>query len=201
MLSGMSSLGAGCSPLAVVTTSNNTLNFFIWQAVVPRMAHRDEQIAAQCCSAVRALLSGEDKSGGATAREAVQLVADLVKRRKCQCNPAVVDALLGIKFAPTDVVQPSGPGSNPSQCSSFFLKTYCGSCMLFMCPACSLLYNSLFRQVSMSSVLFITQASRPTVLSVPPLSSTCCPIESDTPNGSGRDARDGMRPHGHGFTV
>jgi hypothetical protein len=112
------------------------------QAVVPRMAHRDEQIAAQCCSAVRALLSGEDKSGGATAREAVQLVADLVKRRKCQCSPAVVDALLGIRLAPTDVVQPSGPGSNPSQCSSFCVCIFFAFWVLYVCLACSLLPQS-----------------------------------------------------------
>lgn len=41
---------------------------------------------------------GGDREGGITA-EAVQLVADLVKRRKCVAPAEVVRALLGLSFS------------------------------------------------------------------------------------------------------
>ncbi len=52
------------------------------QAVVPRMGHRDEAIAAECYGAVGRLLAADAAGDGSPARDAVQLVADLVKLRR-----------------------------------------------------------------------------------------------------------------------
>ena len=49
------------------------------QAVVPRMAARDQDMQSNCCSAVKELLRSDVE--GTIALEAVQLVADLVKKR------------------------------------------------------------------------------------------------------------------------
>ena len=46
------------------------------------MGHRDEAIAAECCGAVRRLLAADAAGDGSPARDAVQLVADLVKLRR-----------------------------------------------------------------------------------------------------------------------
>ncbi len=46
------------------------------------MAHRDGQIAAECCAAIGKLLRADAAGDGSIVRDAVQLVADLVKRRK-----------------------------------------------------------------------------------------------------------------------
>jgi len=62
------------------------------QAIVPRMASGDAPVAEACCAAVSALLAGD--TAGRAALECVQLVADLVKRRKCVCAPAIVRSLL-----------------------------------------------------------------------------------------------------------
>ena len=56
------------------------------QAVVPRMAHRDAHIARECCGALAKLLVADAAGDGSRARDAVQLVADLVKRCKCACH-------------------------------------------------------------------------------------------------------------------
>ena len=47
------------------------------------MVHRDEVIAEEARGAVRAVLAADAAGDGALSRDAVQLVADLVKRRKC----------------------------------------------------------------------------------------------------------------------
>eukprot|EP00983_Pelagomonas_calceolata_P106902 1159283-Pelagomonas_calceolata.AAC.3 len=51
------------------------------QAVVPRMAASDAEIRNTACSAIRALLASPDTTGK-VALEALQLVADLIRRRK-----------------------------------------------------------------------------------------------------------------------
>lgn len=70
------------------------------QAVVPNMANKDDQIRGHCCGAVASLLRDALSSAeaGQAAVEAVQLVADLVKRRKCVAPPEVVGALLELSF-------------------------------------------------------------------------------------------------------
>lgn len=50
------------------------------QAVVPRATSRDPEVRSQCCEAVRQLLEADVEGG--VSLEAVQLVADLVKKRK-----------------------------------------------------------------------------------------------------------------------
>lgn len=51
------------------------------------MGHRDEAIAAECCGAVGRLLVSDAAGDGSVARDAVQLVADLVKLRRCLIKP------------------------------------------------------------------------------------------------------------------
>eukprot|EP00887_Chlorella_sp_A99_P004044 scaffold11.g4044.t1 len=116
--------------MARLLTGHPNFNYTsdIMQALVPCMAHRDEQIQTLACGAVAELLASgrgaadelpctrphppfapaqhqravpaphEDVEGGVTA-EAVQLVADLVRRRKCVAPPAVVRALLGARVS------------------------------------------------------------------------------------------------------
>eukprot|EP00884_Botryococcus_braunii_P002153 jgi/Botrbrau1/11939/Bobra.341_1s0006.1 len=80
------------------------------QAVVARMAHKDPQIAALCCGAVRDLLGGHDRTGGAVTREAVQLVADLVRRCHCRCSPSVLESLLVLSLGAGDINPPTDIG-------------------------------------------------------------------------------------------
>ena len=58
---------------------SSPLSSDLLQAVVPRMAARDPDMRSNCCSAVKELLRSDVE--GAIALEAVQLVADLVKKR------------------------------------------------------------------------------------------------------------------------
>ena len=60
------------------------------------MVHRDEVIAGEACGAVRAVLAADAAGDGSLSRDAVQLVADLVKRRKCVAPPQTVEVLLGL---------------------------------------------------------------------------------------------------------
>ena len=80
------------------------------KAVVPRMAHHDTSIAEECQTAVRLLLISDAE--GKMAREAVQLVADLVRVRKCQCSPAVVRVLLSLDLADAEA---PGAGQKPGE--------------------------------------------------------------------------------------
>lgn len=89
--------------------AGKTVRLGILQAIVPRMAHRSPAIAALCCDAVRAVFE-QDVVGEAT-REAVQLVADLVKAKKCVCSPTVVTTLLKLRLreAENAAVKIQGP--------------------------------------------------------------------------------------------
>ena len=60
------------------------------------MTHRDPTISQLCSGAVQNVLAN-DVEGGA-ARETVQLIADLVKRKKCACLPAVINALFSLRL-------------------------------------------------------------------------------------------------------
>ena len=74
------------------------------QAVVPKMAARDEEMRTMACVAIKDLLR-TDVDGG-VALEAVQLIADLVKTRKCDCHPDVVRALAVLTFSEVRRVDP-----------------------------------------------------------------------------------------------
>ncbi|KAF8055732.1 noc3l [Scenedesmus sp. PABB004] len=75
------------------------------QALVPLLPGPDPQVAEAACGALRELLV--EDAQGKTALEAVQLVADLVRKRKCVLPPAVVDALLVLRF---EAVTPTAQG-------------------------------------------------------------------------------------------
>lgn len=68
----------------------------VLQALVPAAAGGDARMRADACAALATLL----RSGrhGAVMLSAVQLVADLVRQRKCVCHPDVVRALLVLQF-------------------------------------------------------------------------------------------------------
>lgn len=74
----------------------------ILQAVVPRMVSPDAELRGLCCGSIRELLAAADAVGSSAvlkaALDAVQLVADLVKRRKCVVAPEVVRCLAVLQF-------------------------------------------------------------------------------------------------------
>lgn len=72
------------------------------------MAHHDAGIAAECQQALRMLLL-TDASGGMM-REAVQLVADLVRVRKCHVPAEVVRVLLSLELAEAEAPGSAQPG-------------------------------------------------------------------------------------------
>lgn len=71
-------LSSGLAP-DLAPTLSVPLSSDLLQAVVPRMAARDPDMRSNCCFAVKELLRSDVE--GAIALEAVQLVADLVKKR------------------------------------------------------------------------------------------------------------------------
>ncbi|GLI63195.1 hypothetical protein VaNZ11_006093 [Volvox africanus] len=89
----------------------------ILQAVVPRMASPDPETRSLACEAVRGLLEGEDcgDEGGAgrAALEAVQLVADLIRKRKCVAPPELVRTLSVLRFR--DVARPGHGGDEDEE--------------------------------------------------------------------------------------
>eukprot|EP00892_Ulva_mutabilis_P009669 jgi/Ulvmu1/7074/UM033_0135.1 len=68
----------------------------VLQALVPAAAGGDERMRRDACAALDALLRGGGP--GEVALAAVQLVADLVRQRKCACSPDVLRALLVLQF-------------------------------------------------------------------------------------------------------
>lgn len=80
----------------------------VWsQAVVPRMAHRDPPIARACCGALAKLLAADAAGDGSRARDAVQLVADLVKR--CKCALTIPLRFLGLQLLNSGTTRCSWP--------------------------------------------------------------------------------------------
>lgn len=90
-----------CHLLCHVSHFNYTSD--ILRAVVPRTCHVDPGISDLCVSTLREVLRGD--VGGRVALEVVQLVADLVRQRKCLCPPRVVQCLAVLRF--TEVPPPS----------------------------------------------------------------------------------------------
>lgn len=74
----------------------------ILQTLVLNMTSKDEVIRSHCCEAISSLLMNSMQGGaegfGQLALDAVQLVADLVKRRNCVTPPEVVECLLKLEF-------------------------------------------------------------------------------------------------------
>jgi nucleolar complex protein 3 len=66
------------------------------QALVPRMAVSDPDVGASACAAIRDLLSPDVL--GSPALEALQLVADLVRKKNCGTQARVVEVLLVLKL-------------------------------------------------------------------------------------------------------
>ena len=87
------------------------------QAVVPRMVHRDEVIASEACQAVRTLLAADAVGDGTLARDAVQLVADLIKRRKCLAPPQTVEVLLELTLRSAKASDVKSGGEHRLQCA------------------------------------------------------------------------------------
>ncbi|EFJ44448.1 hypothetical protein VOLCADRAFT_121316 [Volvox carteri f. nagariensis] len=98
--------------LAGLLTAHPHFNYTsdILQAIVPRMSSSDPEIRSLACEAVRVLLlggSGGDEGGaGKAALEAVQLIADMIRKRKCVAPPETVRTLSVLKFL--DVVRQGG---------------------------------------------------------------------------------------------
>jgi nucleolar complex protein 3 len=64
---------------------------------VSHLPHKDEGIRQSARAGLAALLAGIHGSGD-VATEAVQLIADLVRRHKCIVPPSTLDCLLGLQF-------------------------------------------------------------------------------------------------------
>jgi len=93
-------VAARCLAGLLVAAPHFNYSSDLLQAVVPNMVNKDEQIREHCCGAVALLLRSAlgSAEAGQAAVEAVQLVADLIKRRKCIAPREVVDALLELSF-------------------------------------------------------------------------------------------------------
>lgn len=80
----------------------------VLQALVPLLAHFDGEIRDECCATLRQLLMTD--VGGKTSLEAMQLVADLVRKRKCVLSPDVVSSLLVLRFEQVTPTAQGGEG-------------------------------------------------------------------------------------------
>ena len=78
------------------------------------MAHHDPATAQECQGALRRLLISD--ATGLMTREAAQLVADLVKVRKCSCEAAVVRVLLSLDLSEAEVLSRAQQGV--TQCNA-----------------------------------------------------------------------------------
>jgi hypothetical protein len=68
----------------------------ILQAVVPKTISPDALMRSDACAAIRTLLARGEH--GDVMLDALQLVADLVRSKKCVCHPDAVKALLVLEF-------------------------------------------------------------------------------------------------------
>ena len=69
-------------------------------AIVPRMHAADPAIGQDCFDSIRQLFVNDREGEGAATLEAVQLIADLVRRKKCDVHPRVLRVLEALEFAP-----------------------------------------------------------------------------------------------------
>ncbi len=103
------------------------------QLIVTNTVHKDVGVATMCCDAVEQLL-GSDVLGQLSL-EAVQLVADVIKRRNCvACRPRVLMCLYALQI---DALQePVGMGT--CFCVCVFVCVFLGVCFwvcVFECVA------------------------------------------------------------------
>jgi nucleolar complex protein 3 len=68
----------------------------VLDALIPHACGRDARSRQYACAALASLLARQQHS--AVSVEAVQMVADAVRRLKCLCHPDVVHALLTLDF-------------------------------------------------------------------------------------------------------
>jgi nucleolar complex protein 3 len=93
-----------CNLLTSLAHFNYTSDLL--QVIVPNSAAKDEKVQKMCCEALTKLLSSSTAdhhtdSNSSVLTEAVQLLADMLKRRKCICSPEVMTPLLSLQF--TDI--------------------------------------------------------------------------------------------------
>lgn len=93
------------------------------QAIVPRTAHHDPAIAEECRTAVRRLLISD--ATGQITKEAAQLVADLVKVRKCVCDPEVVRVLLAVDLSDAELANQHEKPGTAGDASHCYCLTLC----------------------------------------------------------------------------
>ena len=84
-----------CGLLTAVPHFNYTTD--ILQVIIPNCAAKDEKTKSMCVETLRDLLANE-KTEGRVIKETVQLIADMVKKRKCICPEHILDPLLGLQF-------------------------------------------------------------------------------------------------------
>lgn len=105
------------------------------QLVVANMAHRQLDLATMCCAAVQGLLGADVL--GQLSLEAVQLVADLIKKRNCVAlRPMVLTSLFALQI---DSLQgPVGMGTWRRVCSQLAVF---GIRIRSLCNQISTIYN------------------------------------------------------------
>ncbi|KAL4433583.1 hypothetical protein ABPG75_000024 [Micractinium tetrahymenae] len=82
------------------------------QALVTCLLHKDPKTRDSALGGLSTLLAGSH-GDGEVATEAVQLIADLVRRLKCITPPASLDCLLSLRFP--DIVAPISPSGDSSK--------------------------------------------------------------------------------------
>lgn len=91
----------------------------VLQALVPAAAGFDDRMRQDACSALSTLLSSGRNAD--VMLDAVQLVADLVRQRKCVCSADIVRALLVLQFK--DLTKADVEKGAPLECAAAW-----GSC-------------------------------------------------------------------------
>lgn len=78
--------------------ARTTFNFSsqLLQSIVPVMVHRHTEAAKAARASIRRIIAAD--TGGDVTLQAVQLIADVVKRADCRCDPEVIRCLFGIEF-------------------------------------------------------------------------------------------------------
>ena len=97
----LSRAAAKCMSSMIISAPHFNYSSDILQVIVPGTANKDENIRKPCCDAISELVRSalQSADSGHAAVEATQLLADLVKRRKCVgLTPQVVGCLLDFTF-------------------------------------------------------------------------------------------------------
>jgi hypothetical protein len=87
------------------------------------MAARDDGMRTMCCAAISTLLVADVDCG--VSKEAVQLVADLVRKRSCACHADVVRVLAVLTFSQVTRAEPEEgkKGKKKVRCLSLLLHS------------------------------------------------------------------------------